>query len=133
MQVANQVEREQRELRAIVGTAPSTWTATPPSAGPPRSVTAWVPDIRLLRLCSRSAGSIAGRNVVLATSKSTLAKLTTNATIASWATVSQPCHQASGMDATAPARARSAATCTPRSGTRCTITPAGSPSTNQAA
>ena len=68
----------------------------------------------------------------MATSKSTLAKLETSAVTTSWATVSRSNHQATGMEATARARSRSVETWSRRSGSRCVITPAGSPITSQA-
>ena len=85
-----------------------------------------------MRAASWSRGTIDGRNVELLTSNSTLEKLTTRAASARWATVSAPAHQASGTDATAAARVRSIATCTPRSGSRWLSTPAGRPMSSQA-
>ncbi len=104
----------------------------PPMEGPPSWVVAWVPEVRLFRDCSSSLSTMEGRKVELATSKMTFAKLITRATITNWATVRPSHHQASGIETSAAARARSAPICALRIGNRCTITPAGRPITIQA-
>lgn len=76
---------------------------------------------------------MAGSRVMFPVSNSTVAKLSTSAVAASWAKLSEPSHQASGMLASAHARTRSIATCSPRSPVRATSTPAGRPMTSQAA
>ena len=85
-----------------------------------------------LRAWSCSLGTTLGRNVELATEKSTSAKLMTSATTTSCATVSASSHQATGTDATASARTRSMPTWSRRSGSRWVNTPAGRPMTSQA-
>ncbi len=115
-----------------VGTAPRTCTTTPPRLGPPSRVAECVADTSLLRAVSSSRLTIEGRKVWFPTSNTTLARLITSAAPTRCASVRCPSHHASGTDAMADARRRSIATCVPRSGSRATNTPAGSPITAQA-
>jgi hypothetical protein len=82
---------------------------------------------------SRSAFRTAGRNAVSATLKNTVSTPASRATATSCATVSTPNAHASGTLAISAARPRSATTITGRLGRRSTQTPAGSPTSIQAA
>jgi hypothetical protein len=81
---------------------------------------------------SRSVGSTWGRKAVSARVKKTVPTPTSRQTTTSWATLSQPSHQASGMVPSSAARARSVTTMTGRRGHLSTHTPAGSATTSQA-
>ncbi len=110
--------------------APRSWTSTPPSPGPASCVAASEAEFRLLRLVNWSAGTIAGINVELPTSKITVAIPLIALTATSWATVRLPANATAGTDAIAHPRIRSMTTWVSRRGSRVTSTPAGRPSTS---
>src|SRR2546423_4559497 len=112
--------------------APTACTSAPPRDGPARVVTASVPDVRLLRAVNSSLLTRNGSIVAFPTSNTTDASPTTSATTTNCATVTDATHQATGTEANAAARIRPIVICVPRSGSRPTSTPAGSPTSAHA-